>query len=58
MDRKTVVVAATVLIVAGLGADVALTLKGMPTPAIVVSIITAALGVLAPGLINPKGDGQ
>lgn len=58
MDRKTIVIAATVLIVACLGADVFLTLKGQPTPAIIISVITAALGAFAPGLVTLMKGGQ
>lgn len=39
-----------VLILASLATDVALQLAHQPVPAIVASVVTAALGVLTPGL--------
>lgn len=55
---KTAVIMGTVLVVAGLAADVILTLRGYTVPAIVASVVTAGLGVVAPGLLALKGGQQ
>jgi hypothetical protein len=54
MNRTAVVIAGVSLAVAGLAADVVLTLANKPVPSLVVSILTAAIALLTP--LTGAGD--